>query len=88
MHFILQCSTSNKNRLVQIGNKTKENDTEKILALTLKLPLFVLQFEQNKFMLRSINKSASKHSIRGGKHEKNNCINYYLNNAAYFYSIC
>jgi len=51
--------------LVQIGNKTKENDTEKILALKLKLPLFVLQFEQNKFMLRSINKSASKHSIRG-----------------------
>jgi AraC family transcriptional regulator len=52
--------------LVQIENKTKENDTEKILALTLKLPLFVLQFEQNKFMLRSINKSASKHIIRGG----------------------
>jgi hypothetical protein len=51
--------------LVQIENKTKENDTEKILALTLKLPLFVLQFEQNKFMLRSINKSASKHIIRG-----------------------
>ena len=52
--------------MVQIENKTKENDTEKILALTLKLPLFVLQFEQNKFMLRSINKSASKHIIRGG----------------------
>jgi len=35
-----------------------------MLAISLKILSFIEQFDKNKFMIRSINKSASKHIIQ------------------------